>query len=311
MNTDKMYMLERYDIYKADCVENKKEPVSIDIYKEHSSYPICHDHYFNKDTKKDFYTYEEAAIVLKLAVVTVRAYAGQKEYKLERMATNCLSKESVDNLVKKRLNKIKESDINKNYRIYANGAFSNNKIPVSFDEWMSGNKKLGNEIDIDLEKYVSLEKSCEILKLSPSTLKAYVHNKQIESLVPDFNNFLLKDSVVDYHKNMQEARDERKAKREKKKQEEDRIEELQSKVSDCFIGGYIQANTSFIKESTITHISPVHNQIAIYSTEQLNGLMFLSDNNGEILSFKSNAETRETIIYLLKKIDREKNNSYY
>jgi hypothetical protein len=264
--------------------------------------------YYTEDTPDDnsFYTYDEAAEILGLAVGTVKSYINYDEYGLVRISTNKLDKESVDKLAAKRLEETKNYDIQQNYENYVKTLFKEQKVPLSKDEWLNNSTQLGRENKINLKEYITFEEAIEELKFTETTLKAYIRNGTIESLIPGFYDYLLKDSVINYHKNMQIERAKKQAEKEKKRLEEERLENLKNIVSNCFIGGYIQCNNAFVKETLVTHITPVHGQVRIFSKDELNDISFLSDADGNILNFKTSSEARQVIIYLLKQISIRK-----
>lgn len=304
-----------YQSYKVSLLAKGNLPLKFEDWKKEfidRTKPITQDKEIISETRKEieFYTYEQAAELLHKAIGTIKSYISNNQHGLILLETNKLDKESVDILVAKNDLQHKEWELKQKYEEYVLALFKNNKMPLEFDEWLTYQ---GKDIDlcqiakdIDLEMYISFENALNILCITESTLRAYIRNEVFNTLIKGFSGFLLKSDVVDYRKNLSVAIEKKNIEKKKEKEKEERLASIEEKLKNCFVGGYIQCNNAFVKESYITQIVPVHNEIRIMHDNELTTPSFLCDEKGTVIKLKDNLETREMAMYLLKIIEKKK-----
>lgn len=291
-----------FDDWKKDFLEGNSRNTKINI--EETTIKL----------EKNFYTYNEAAEVLNKTVSTIKNYIKNEEHGLILLEKNKLDKNSVNDLAIRNDLSHKEWALKEKYSNYVLDLFKISKLPLGYEKWLNINEDKRDNYqkefheDIDLELYISFKDTLNILGLAETTVKAYIRNGVFTPLIQGYSGFLLKESVINYRKNLSVALERKNKEKEDQKEKEKRQELLEEKLRNCFVGGYIQCNNAFIKETLVTHITPVHNEIRIIHNDELNSPSFLSDDFGEIIKFKDKEETRKMTIFILKIIERKKVN---
>lgn len=308
-----------YQEYKVSLFAKGKIPLSFEDWKKDFLACNSKDTEINKKetsikTEKNFYTYKEAAEVLNKTVSTIKNYIRNNEHGLILLEKDKLDKKSVNELAIRNDLSHREWTLREKYSNYVLDLFKISKHPLEYEKWLNIDEDKRNDYqkefhkNIDLEFYISFEDALNILGLAETTVKAYIRNGVFTSLIQGYSGFLLKESVINYRKNLSIALEEKNKEKENQKEKEKRQELLEEKLKNCFVGGYIQCNNAFIKETLVTHITPVCNEIRIIHNDELNSPSFLSDDFGEIIKFKDKEETRKMTIFILKIIERKKVN---
>lgn len=262
------------------------------------------------NTTKNFYTYEEAAVLLNKAASTIKLWIKEERHQLVLLEKDKIDKLSVDMLVLEFANFEQKYIIKENYEKYVKKSFLNKEEPYSYQEWIETQSD-ETKGPINFDKYMHFSDALNSLQITEPTLKTYIRNGSFKLLVDDIPDYLLKEDVLSYRAKASAENERRRLERLERKRLEEAENEIKNLLKDCFVGGYIRCNNSFVKEDRVTHITTFQEyNILIKSKDDLNTPSLLANDKREAILFESKAELNIAMNILLKYIEQSKRYKY-
>lgn len=311
-----------YNEYKISQFAKGKTPLDFEKWKENElnsqNKPIKENIKENialeqdkTETIKDFYTYEEAAALLNRTVSTIKRWIKDDEHEIVLLDNNRLEKLRIDTLVVEFQKREETQKLFEQYKEYALGAFKKIEEPYPFEEWRQ-NITSNTKGPIDLDKYISFDEALTIIGISAPTLQAYTRNGSFRVLNEDFYTYLSREDVVSYRKKTSEAIEKRSMEKMKARDKAENERKIKKLIEDCFIGGYIRCDSSFIKEDRVTRVLICHGNIIIRCREkdEMELPSLLADEEGNPLLFKNKEESSFAVSTLLRTFERYKQYRY-
>lgn len=192
-----------YSSYKDSQISEGKIPLNFEdwervVLKEKGGKEKTYDNSTILNTTKNFYTYEEAAVLLNKAASTIKLWIKEeKNYQLV-----LLEKDKIDKLKRRyvgsRICKFWAKIYNKRklWEI-CEKIFLNKKEPYSYQEWIETQSD-ETKGPIDFDKYMHFSDALNSLQITEPTLKTYIRNGSFKLLVENIPDYLLKEDVLNY-----------------------------------------------------------------------------------------------------------------